>query len=354
MSIAQRTLIRSGLSLSELGLGCASLAGIFRPVAEADARATIAEARRTGITYFDTAPFYGHGLSERLTGDGLRGGEGLVLSSKVGRLLEPGLRADPGAWVTALPFTPRYDYSYDGVMRSYEDSLQRLGLDRIDLLYIHDIGNLTHGEAAGPALFETAMTGGYRALEALRSSGAISGFGLGVNEVAVCEAAMARGDWDVFLLAGRYTLLEQSPLQGLMADCAARGTDIVVGGPFNSGVLVGGDSFDYGAIPPEVACKVRAMTEVCTAHDVPLPAAALRFPLAHPAVKSVIPGPRTPQELAQIRAWWDHPIPAGLWSDLRSAGLIDPDAPTPARRRKPCASTPINTSGPLPAATTAG
>ncbi|MEL6514954.1 MAG: aldo/keto reductase [Pseudomonadota bacterium] len=329
MSLSKSTLSRSGLSISQLGLGCASLAGIFRPVAEADARDTIAQALLAGITYFDTAPFYGHGLSERLTGDGVRGQPDVVLSSKVGRLLRPGLNDDPGAWVTALPFTPEYDYSYDGVMRSFEDSLQRTGRDQIDILYIHDIGNLTPGDDTGPTLFETAMSGGYKALETLRDSGAISGIGLGVNEVAVCEAALERGDWDVFLLAGRYTLLEQTPLNGLLADCWARGTDIVVGGPFNSGVLVGGDSFDYGTIPPCIAGKVRDISRVCTAHHVPLPAAALQFPLAYPVVKSVIPGPRTPKELAQICAWWDHYIPPAMWDDLRSEGLVDADAPTP-------------------------
>lgn len=329
MPLPQSTLTRSGLGLSRLGLGCASLAGIFRPVPEADARATLSNALDAGVTYVDTAPFYGHGLSERLAGDSLRGRKNVVVSSKVGRLLRPGVHADPGAWVTALPFTPEYDYSYDGVMRSWEDSLQRLGLDRIDILYIHDIGNLTHGEDAGPALFETAMTGGYRALEELRAAGAISAFGLGVNEVAVCEAAMARGDWDVFLLAGRYTLLEQSPLDGLMKTCAERGTDIVIGGPFNSGVLVGGDSFDYGAIPPEIAAKVQAMTRVCDAHGVALPAAALQFPLAHPVVKSTIPGPRTPGELTQILDWWAQDIPAALWADLKDQALLDADAPTP-------------------------
>jgi len=320
---------QTGLTVSELGLGCASLAGIFTAVPEADARATIARALDAGIRYFDTAPFYGHGLSERLTGDGIRGAEDVVLSSKVGRLLRPGVHADPGAWVTALPFTPEYDYSYDGIMRSYEDSLQRLGLDRIDILYLHDIGNLTHGDEAGPTLFETAMTGGYKALEELRSQGVISAFGLGVNEAAVCEAALDRGDWDVFLLAGRYTLLEQDTLQGLLAKCIRHDTDIVIGGPFNSGVLVGGDSFDYGAVPPRIAKRVKQLTAVCKSHGVPLPAAALRFPLAHPVVKSVIPGPRTPAELDQILDWWKAPIPAALWRDLKTEGLIAADAPVP-------------------------
>lgn len=329
MDFGTNSVGKTGLTITQLGLGGASLAGIFNPVPEKDARSTIATALEQGLNYFDTAPFYGHGLSERLIGDGIRGAEGVVLSSKVGRILKPGVTAAPGAWVTALPFTPEFDYSYDGIMRSYDASLHRLGLDRIDLLYVHDIGNMTHGDEIGPALFETAMTGGYRALDELRRSGAISGFGLGVNEVAVCEAALDRGDWDVFLLAGRYTLLEQSALATLLPKCASCGTDIVIGGPFNSGVLVGGDSFDYGAIPDDIAQKVHAMNRVCRAHGVDLPAAALRFPLAHPVVKSTIPGPRTPTELTQILDWWRQPIPPSFWTDLISEGLLHPDAPIP-------------------------
>lgn len=329
MALETANLSRVKLPVSALGLGCASLAGIFKPVPEADARATITAALDAGISYFDTAPFYGHGLSERLLGDGIRNARDVVVSSKVGRLLQPGAPVGPGAWVAGLPFTPIYDYSYDGIMRSYEASLHRMGLDRINILYIHDIGSLTHNEKAGPDLFETAMTGGYRALEELRSSCAIDAFGLGVNETAVCEAALDRGDWDTFLLAGRYTLLEQSPLDSLLKTCAKRQVDIAVGGPFNSGVLVGGDSFDYGAIPSTVATKVLDMTRICDAHAVPLPAAALQFPLAHPVVKSIVPGPRSPQELNQILDWWDHPIPSGLWADLKTAGHISPNAPTP-------------------------
>lgn len=330
-TIATNPIGDTGLRISQLGLGCASLAGIFQAVTETDARATIAAARANGITYFDTAPFYGHGLSERLVGDGLRGATDVVLSSKVGRVLRPGVHSDPGAWVTALPFTPEYDYTYDGIMRSFEASLQRLGLDRIDILYIHDIGNATHGNDAGPALFETAMTGGYKALDQLRSSGAISGFGLGVNETEACEAALERGDWDILLLAGRYTLLEQGAITSLLPKCARLGTDVVIGGPFNSGVLVGGDSFDYGAIPETIAARVRNLARVCDAHGTPLPAAALQFARAHPVVKSTIPGPRTPAELAQILEWWNHPIPVALWSDLKSEGLLDMDVPTPTQ-----------------------
>lgn len=330
--LAKRSLTSGTLVLSELGLGCASLAGIFHPVPENEARTTISWAAEAGISYFDTAPFYGHGLSERLVGDGVRQRQAgpsspLVLSSKVGRLLQPGAPADPGAWVAGLPFTPVYDYSYDGIMRSYEASLHRLGLDRIDILYIHDIGNLTHGEDEGPALFKTAMTDGYRALERLRASGDVKAIGLGVNEVQVCLDALHQGDWDLFLLAGRYTLLEQTPLEDLLPACKNHGTDLVIGGPFNSGVLVGGDTFDYGAVPQSIAKRVKAMAQVCADHSVPLPAAALTFPLAHPLIKSVIPGPRTPAELADILTWWQTDIPLSLWSDLKSAGLLHPDAP---------------------------
>ena len=320
---------RTGLELTRLGIGCASLAGIFSAVPEAEARAVIRQAWDLGIRYVDTAPFYGHGLSERLVGDGLRDRPGYVLSTKVGRLLRPGRMEDPGAWVTALPFEPVYDYSYDGIMRSFEDSLQRLGLDRIDILYMHDIGDLTHGPEAGPELFRTAMTGGYRAMDELRRSGAVKAIGLGVNETAVCRAALDHGDWDLFLLAGRYTLLEQAPLDDLFPECEAAGTGVVIGGPFNSGVLVGGDTFDYAAVPPEIANRVQALARVCEAHGVALPAAALRFCDAHPVVRSVIPGPRTPAELAQIAAWWDAAPPAAFWRDLKAQGLIREDAPVP-------------------------
>ncbi|MBF9052306.1 aldo/keto reductase [Roseobacter sp. HKCCD9010] len=329
MENRRNALSGTSINLPQLGLGTASLAGLFNPVTDKDATATIQGALDAGMPYVDTAPFYGHGRSERLVGDALRGRDDVVLSTKVGRLLRPGASEDPGAWVQALPFHPVYDYSYDGVMRSYEHSLQRLGVDRIDILFMHDIGDLTHGPEAGPALFKTAMDGGYRALDELRSSGTIAAIGLGVNEAQVCLDALQHGDWNVFLLAGRYTLLEQDPLENLMPACAAARTDVVIGGPFNSGVLVGGDTFDYDRIPESVASCVRSLTEVCDAHGVPLPAAALHFPLAHPVVKSAIPGPRTAKELQQIQDWWTHEIPDVLWDDLKSQSLLHPDAPTP-------------------------
>lgn len=330
MAIASNSIGQTGLVVSQLGFGGASIGGMSNAVPVAQARATIASALALGVTYFDTAPFYGHGLSERLIGDGLRGVKPAVLSSKVGRILKPGAADNAGAWTDALPFTPQFDYSYDGIMRSFEASLHRLGLDRIDILYIHDIGSQTHGPAAGPALFETAMTGGYKALDDLRRSGAITAFGLGVNEAAVCEAALDRGQWDVFMLAGRYTLLEQDTLLSLLPKCADHGTDIVIGGPFNSGVLVGGDSYNYRAIPQDVKTRVQKLTQVCQAHHVDLAAAALQFPLAHPVVKSILPGPRSPTEIQQISDWWHQPIPTSFWTDLQSQGLLHPDAPIPA------------------------
>lgn len=327
-ALKQNRLGPNGPLVTELGLGCASLAGIFHPVSETQARATIDTALKAGIGYFDTAPFYGHGLSEHRVGAALRG-QDAVISTKVGRLLRPGAAPDAGAWVQALPFTPAYDYSHDGVMRSIEDSLQRLGRDRIDIAYIHDIGILTHGPTDGPGRFATAMDGGYRALDSLRAAGVIGAIGLGVNETQVCLDALEHGDWDLFLLAGRYTLLEQAPLDDLFPACARAGTDLVIGGPFNSGVLAGGDTFDYGAVPATIRDRVRAIGTVCEAHGVALPAAALAFCRAHPQVKSTVPGPRSPEEMAAILAWWNAPIPLAFWTDLKTENLLRADAPTP-------------------------
>ncbi|SDE60078.1 D-threo-aldose 1-dehydrogenase [Paracoccus isoporae] len=329
MAAIRRTRLgQAGPEISQLGLGCATLGGLFSPVSDADAGQVIDAATSAGVTYFDAAPFYGHGLAEHRLGQALRGCEA-VISTKVGRLLRPGAAPDPGAWVQALPFTPVYDYSYDGIMRSFEDSLQRLGRDRIEILFIHDIGNRTHGEEDGPTLFAQALGDGYRALEELRDAGVVGAIGLGVNESEVCLAALAQGQWDAFLLAGRYSLLEQVPLDDLFPRCTAAGTDIVIGGPFNSGVLAGADSFDYGAVPPAIADRVTAIRRICADHGVALPAAALAFCRAHPLVKSTIPGPRSPREMNQIVEWWHSPIPTSFWSDLKTAGLLHEAAPTP-------------------------
>lgn len=327
-SIPRRNL--GSLALTELGLGGATIGGIFEEVSDDQARATVSAAVDAGIRFFDTAPLYGHGRSEHCMGDVLRWlrREEFVLSSKAGRLLRPrsrtGISTDP--WKQPFPFEIVWDYSYDGVMRSFEDSLQRLGMDRIDILLLHDIGAYTHGPEAHPARMRTAMTGGLRALEELKRGGQIAAIGLGVNEWQVCREALEWGDFDVFLLAGRYTLLEQEPVETLFPDCRRRGVRIVVGGPFNSGLLVGRDFWNYAPAPPEVIARARAIAAVCHDHGVPLPAAALHFPLLEPLVVSVIPGPRSPAELAQILAWYDTPVPSALWRDLRAAGLLHPAA----------------------------
>ena len=329
---ATRAIGNTSLQLSELGLGCAAMAGNHRPVAESDLRAAIETGLDAGVGFVDTAPFYGFGRSERAVGDALRQRDGYVLSTKAGRLLRPEpAPADVQAeWPGSLPFNPVYDYGYDGVMRSFEDSLQRLGRERIELLFLHDIGPMTHADPAEEARhFADATGGGYRALDELRRAGDIDGFGIGVNEIDVSLRVLEHGDWDVFLLAGRYTLLEQEALDTLLPRAAERGVRLVVGGPFNSGILVGGDTWNYERAPEDVRRRTLALSRVCAAHDTPLPAAALRFPLAHPQVASVIPGTRTPDELAQLLDWWERDIPSSLWSDLVGEGLLRADAPTP-------------------------
>lgn len=328
----KRRIGRTDLEVTTLGLGGASLAGIFSAVPAEQARATVAHALDVGINYVDTAPQYGLGRSEHLVGDALRERrEGVVLSSKVGRLLKPVDPAaqDKGNWVDPLPFNQLYDYSYDGVMRSFEDSQQRLGLNRIDILYVHDIGVATHGVEGNKPLWAQLAGGGYKALRELRDAGVIKAIGLGVNEWQVLMDAFALGDWDVFLLAGRYTLLEQTSLDPFMTTCVERGASVVIGGPFNSGILVGGDKFNYAKAPEDIVTKVRAIEAVCREFDVPLPAAALQFPLTHPAVCNVLPGPRSPQELDGILDWWDVKVPGELWTTLAAKGLLAPGTPIP-------------------------
>ncbi len=332
MKFATRRVGQTALDVTTLGLGAATLAGNVASIANDTARRTIDAAYDAGLRYFDTSPYYGYGRSEHLVGDQLRERSGWTLSSKVGRLLKP-LRhpRDPAdQWRNPFPFEGVFDYSYDGVMRSYEDSLQRLGLDRIDILYMHDLGLFTHKtpERLAP-LFRTAMESGYKALDELRRNGDIKAIGLGVDDAEPIGEALDHGTWDVFLLAGRYTLLEQQPLTTIFPKVEKHGASIVVGGPFNSGVLVGGETWNYARAPAEVIARVAGLRRVADAHGVPLAAAALQFCLAHPAVASVIPGPRTPEEVKQIVAWWEVPIPAAFWGDLKDQHLLDSAAPVP-------------------------
>jgi len=328
----KRRIGKTDLEVTTLGLGCASLAGIFSRVPPEQARVTVTHALDVGIDYVDTAPQYGLGRSEHLVGDAVREtAQRPVLSTKIGRRLKPVSPdlQDKGNWIDPLPFNQVYDYSYDGVMRSFEDSLQRLGLEKVDILYVHDIGVATHGVEGNKPLWAQLAGGGYRALRELRDSGVISAIGLGVNEWEVLMDAFALGDWDVFLLAGRYTLLEQTALAPFMTTCLERKASVVVGGPFNSGILVGGDKFNYAKAPDHIVTRVRAIEAVCREFGVALPAAALQFPLTHPAVCNVLPGPRSPEELDGILAWWDEKIPDELWTSLAAKDLLAEGTPIP-------------------------
>jgi D-threo-aldose 1-dehydrogenase len=327
----KRRIGRTSVEVTELGLGCATLGGSRIAVSRQQAEAIVAAAWAAGVSYIDTAPFYGVGQAERCVGDAMRWvpRDEWVLSTKVGRLLRPRrTAAEDTERRHPLPFNPVYDYSYDAVMRSFEDSLQRLGLARIDILYVHDIGVMQHGAEAHPRLMRTLRDGGYRALEELRAAGTVGAIGIGVNEREVLLEAMEWGDWDAFLLAGRYTLLEQAPLEDLLPKCEKAGASIVVGGPLNSGILAGRDTWNYKTAPAEIVARVNAIEAVCNSHRVPLPAAALQFPLAHPAVAAIIPGPRNVEEFHANVRLLRHPIPAALWADLRAAGLLHPHAPT--------------------------
>ena len=326
----KRSLGKTNIKLPVLGFGGAPLGGLLQANDEAEIERLLIAAHKAGFQYYDTAPFYGFGRSERIIGDHVRGHD-YILSTKVGRLLKAGLPSHPEAlgWPDPLPFQPIFDYSYDGIMRSFEASQQRLGLDRVDFLLVHDIGEMTHGDAENTRHFAELKKGGYRALQELRSTGVVQAIGLGVNEIKACQDALEIGDWDVFLLAGRYTLLEQHALDGLLPECAARGVSIILGGPYNSGILVGGTTWNYDTAPKAVLERVAALQTCANDHHVPLPAAALQFPLAHPSVVSVIPGLRNCTELQQTLDWVQTSIPVAFWHDLQNQGLLHPDAPIP-------------------------
>ena len=324
---------RTRLRLTVLGLGTGTLGGHRIPATRDDGEAVVRAAWSAGVRYFDTAPFYGFGKACRIVGDALRElpREDWVLSTKAGRLLRPQTSSGPtGALRHPMPFEDVFDYSYDGIMRSFEDSLQRLGLARIDILYVHDIGARQHGKDAHPGIMRMFRDGGYRALEQLRSSHQLAAIGIGVNEWEVLLEAIDWGDWDVFLLAGRYTLLEQTPLDDLLPQCLRSGVSVVIGAPFNTGVLAGGDTWNYRPAPPEIVDRVKRIRAICDSYQVPLVAAALQFPLAHPAIAAILPGPRNVDELEANAKLLRYPIPPALWADLRNAELIHPDAPTPA------------------------
>ena len=327
-----------GIDVTELGFGTAPLGNLYRAIPDEDAAAILEAAWETGVRYYDTAPLYGLGLSETRLNPFLRGRkrDEYVLSSKVGRLLKvcaPEERTGIGKFFDTPTRREVYDYSYDGVMRSFEASLERLGVDRIDILYAHDLDVFNHGsQAALQAHLDQLMVSGYYALLSLRDQGAIKAFGAGVNEWQPCQWLAERGDFDLFLLAGRYTLLEQEALISFLPLCESRGIGIVLGGPYNSGILATGARqgayYNYSEAPAEILDKVSRIEAVCKRHGVRLIEAALRFPLLHRSVVSVIPGGQAVAEARSNRAIHDAKIPEALWHDLKAEGLMRADAPT--------------------------
>jgi D-threo-aldose 1-dehydrogenase len=327
------------LQFSELGFGAAPLGNMYRPLTEKEARATLDAAWNVGCRYYDTAPLYGLGLSETRLNGFLRAKprDSYLISTKVGRLLQlagPKDRTREGQFFEVPSRRELFDYSFDGVMRSLEFSLERLGLDHIDILYAHDVDAFTHGsnEAADQRIKEF-MSGGYKALLKLRESGAIRAFGAGVNEWEIAEKLARAGDFDLFLLAGRYTLLEQEALQSFLPYCVEKQIGVVVGGPYNSGILATGPKpgayYNYAPASKAILDRVAKIQTICADHRVKLAEAAIRFPLSHPAIVSVIPGGQKPGEVRRNAEMLTAKIPAALWRDLKSAGLMRADAPTP-------------------------
>lgn len=330
---------RTGLRVSRLGFGGASIGGLFAPVGDDEAAATLERAWDIGIRYFDTAPLYGYGLSERRVGAALRGRErdDFVLSTKVGRLIRPveAIPTDADVDRQALDgqddafyaetgaVRPVFDYTADGVRRSIEESLERLGLDRIDIAFIHDPDD--HWQAA--------IEDAYPALHRLREEGIVGAIGAGMNQSAMLARFAREGDFDVFLLAGRYTLLDQEALPELLPLCVERGIAIVLGGVMNSGILAGpaaGSRYDYRPADPALVERARRLEAICARHGTSLKAAAIQFPLAHPAIASLVAGVRKVAHLDDYPAMMRWPIDPDLWAELRSERLIPADAPTPA------------------------
>ncbi len=311
----------TGVTVTRLGMGLAPIGGLFTPVGDEQAVAAIDAAWQQGVRFFDTAPLYGAGLSERRAGVALRGRGDVTLATKVGRRLVPGDAAD-GMWSEPSGAAPVWDFSNAGVRRQHRDSLDRLGLDRVDILHLHDPDD--H--------LAEALTEALPALVELREQGTIGAVSAGMNQSAALTELARTGQFDCFLLAGRYTLLDQSGLADLLPECERRGISVICGGVYNSGILADpgqNGTFDYRSAPPEIVAKARAMAEVCARHGVPLRAVALQFPLAHPAVAAVVVGMRSAAEAADAVAMAALEIPGALWHDLVKAGLLDPELPVP-------------------------
>lgn len=318
------------VALPPLGVGTVSLGGLYSPTSADEAAAMLRLAQQEGVRYFDTAPMYGLSTAERRLGWALAqdtGPQSWLVSTKVGRLMRPrGLAAAPPGtaefgWRSPGPFVEQYDYSYDGIRRSIEDSLQRTGLDHFDVAYVHDIGELTHG-AGNEEHLAALRAGGYRALDELRSAGVVRAVGVGVNEIPALLTCLSEMDLDCALLAGRFTLLNQPDSDEIYERCAEQGVQLVAGGVLNSGALAGGAHYDYADVPPQVQRRVAELQAVCARHGVSLLSAALHFVAANPYYACLLIGPRTEVELRQSLAALREPIPAQLWDELAERGLV--------------------------------
>nr|WP_319383815.1 aldo/keto reductase [uncultured Roseibium sp.] len=344
MKVTDTTLLngrtKTPVPLTKMGFGGAPLGNLYREVSDSDAQAALQAAFDAGIRYFDTAPQYGLGISEQRFGEALArfGRDNVQLSTKIGRLLldcEPH-EVTPEAFVNVPQKRIVFDYTYDGVMRSYEASRGRMKISNADILLVHDVCVFSQGsqEQSDAKVRELFDGGGYKALCELRDAGDVAAIGAGVNEWQVCEKLLGLGDFDGFLLAGRYTLLEQEALESFLPLCEKRDVGIILGGPYNSGILatgpVEGAKYNYAEAPPEILERVRRIEAVCKSHGTPLIAAALQFVLGHPCVKTVIPGAVSATEVKANVEVLETPVPAGLWSDLKGQELIHPDAPIPS------------------------
>ena len=333
-----RAIGTTGLEVTVLGLGGAPIGDLYARLPEAECQATLAWAWEAGIRLFDTAPLYGYGLSEHRFGHALRPRprDSYVLSTKVGRILRPTPpeRIERGQWSGGLNMQPVYDYGYDGTMRSVEHSLQRLGIERIDILFIHDVDIWTHGtREAFEARYKEAVDGSYRALAELRRQGVVRAIGMGINEIEPALRLATDADPDVFLLAGRYTLLEQAGLDDLLPLAAKKKFSFLLGGPFNSGILatgpVKGAKYNYKPAPEPILERTRRLEAVCQRHKVPLAAAAIQFPLGQERIAAIVPGAVKPEEIAASHKLISMRIPPDLWAELKHEGLLNEACPTP-------------------------
>lgn len=321
-----RILGSSGLAVTRLGLGCAAIGGLYGDISDDQATQVVKKALDLGLNLFDTAPLYGLGKSERRLGDALKGTkrDDYVLASKVGRLLEPNDgQTNNSIFENEPPLKIKFDYSYDGVMRSLDASLERMGVDRIDIVHIHDPDN--H--------WQEAIEGAYPALEKLRSEGTISAVSAGMNQWEMLSDFAREGDFDCFLLAGRYSLLDQSALHELLPLCVEKNIGIMAGGTYNSGILAKGArpgaTYNYSEAPTDIVQKASAIEAIATRHNVNIKAAASQFVFAHPAITCIIPGTRQPERVEENFNLLTHTIPTDFWTELRTEKLIDPIAPLP-------------------------